>query len=279
MTYKTILAHFPDAGCVSPILDVALPLAEQHEAHLIGLHVVPQPHVYWAAAAEMSAAVLDAQREFFDDLARTTADAFAERTRNETVMCEWRHSDSAGLPIADRIAGHAAACDLVIMRNSGPDDEWATQADLPARVILASGRPTLVLPHDGVKSDIGKYITVAWDGGREAARATFDALPLLRQAEEVRLFSIDYDDTSPRYAFTPADEIAVCLDRHGVRATAQRQRSGANAGEALLSYAAEHGSDLLVMGCFGHARLRELVFGGATRHILKHATLPLLMSH
>ena len=279
MTYKTLLTYLPSAECVGPVLDVALPMAERYQAHLVGLHVIPQPHVYWAAAAEMSAAVLDAQKEFFDDLARATEEAFAARTRNENTVCEWRHSNSAGRPVAERIAGHAAAADLVIMRNSGPDDEWATQADLPARVIMACGRPALVLPNGGTKGKIGNYITVAWDGGREAARAAFDALPLLKRAEEVRLFSIDYDDTSPRYAFTPADEIAMCLDRHGVRVTAQRQRSGASAGEALLSYAADHGSDLLVMGCYGHARLRELVFGGATRHILKHATLPLLMSH
>ena len=279
MTYRTILAYLPNAECVGPVLDVALPMAERHQAHLIGLHVIPQPHVHWAAAAEMSAAVLDAQKEFFDDLARTTADAFEARTRNESVVCEWRHTESAGRPVAERIAGHAASVDLVIMRKSGPDDEWATRADLPARVIMACGRPTLVLPHLGVKGDIGKFITVAWDGGREAARATFDAIPLLKTAEEVRLFSVENDDTSPRYAFTPADEIAMCLDRHGVKATAQRQRSGANAGQAILSCASDHGSDLIVMGCYGHARLRELVFGGATRYILKQSTLPLLMSH
>ncbi len=279
MTYKTILTYIPAPDRVEPILDVALPMARRHGAHLIGLHVMPQPHMYWAVAAEMSAVVLDAQKEFFDGLASRTARAFEQRTKNEDVVCEWRHANSAGRPVADAIAAHATATDLVIVGNVGPNDDWATQADLPARVIIQCGRPVLVLPHAGTKDDIGGFVTIAWDGHREAARAAFDALPVLREAEEVRLFCLEYDDTSPRYGFTPADEIAVTLSRHGVATTAQRQLSSTPAGEALLSYAGEHGSDLLVMGCYGHARFREFVFGGATRHVLKHATIPLLMSH
>jgi nucleotide-binding universal stress UspA family protein len=279
MTYKTILTYCPTPDRVEPVLDVALPVARRHGAHLIGLHVIPQPHMYWAVAAEMSAVVLDAQKEFYEDLARTSERAFENQTRSEDIACEWRQVDSAGYPIADLIAAHAASCDLVIMGNTGPGDDWATRGDLPARTIIGCGRPVLVLPQQTASAEPGKNIAIAWDGGREAARAAFDALPVLHQAEDVRLFCLEYDEASQPYGFTPADEVAVALLRHGVKTTTQRQLSSSPAGEALLSYAKDHGSDLLVMGCYGHARFRELIFGGATRHILRHATIPLLMSH
>lgn len=276
MTYKTILAYLPDPARVDAVLDVALPIARAHEAHLIGLHVVPQPHVYWAVAAEMSAVVLDAQREFFAEVAAETEQAFQNKTAGQTVICEWRRADNEGYPVAEAINAQAAACDLVVAPQAAPDDDWTSRLDLPARIIMESGRPVLVAPHGGTAGETGRVVTLGWDNSREASRAAFDALPFLTSAQEVRLLCIDASNE----AFTPADEIAASLTRHGVSVEAER-RSGADGstGETLLAYAAEHGSHLLVMGCYGHTRFRELVFGGATRHVLQHADLPVLMSH
>ncbi len=128
--------------------------------------------------------------------------------------------------------------------------------------------------------DFGKKVLVAWNARREAARAVFDALPLLQQADEVKVVWVNPQAEGAAPVDVPAGDICAALARHGVKCEATEvahPRSGV--GRTLLARAAEYGSDLLVMGCYGHSRLREFVLGGASRHVLEHMTIPVLMSH
>ena len=119
----------------------------------------------------------------------------------------------------------------------------------------------------------GSRVLVAWNGKREAARAAHDALPFLRAAERVVLCAVG------EVAGAGLDDAAGMLRRHGVPVRAERVAGGdLHAGEILLARAAADRADLLVLGAYGHSRLRELVLGGATRHVLHHATLPVLFS-
>jgi len=280
MAYKTILTHLSTPDRVKPVLDVAVPLARKHQAHLIGLHVVPVPHIYAIVAAEMSAPILDAQEKYYREQSEQVQEAFEARTKSEDIATEWRSVSGHIFPIADVINMHGAAADLIVTSQIQPDNDWEARADLPIRVILESGRPVLIVPHAGGATEIGKYITVAWNGSREAARATFDALPLLDGAEQVKVLSLDPDRASARATFTPSDALTLALVRQGVNAEATSgSSSGASVGEALLTHVTQQGGDLLVMGCYGHARFQEFIFGGATRHVLHNATVPVLMSH
>jgi nucleotide-binding universal stress UspA family protein len=140
------------------------------------------------------------------------------------------------------------------------------------RLVTATGVPVLALP-PGAARDLGRVVLVAWKGSPEAARAVHDALPFLRTAERVVLCAVGERSAAG------LDAAAAMLGRHQVRV--QPERAGgtdAGAGEVLLAQAAAHGADLLVMGAYGHARVRELVFGGATRRVLCDATLPVLFS-
>ena len=128
--------------------------------------------------------------------------------------------------------------------------------------------------------DFGKKVLVAWNARREAARAVFDALPLLQQAQEVKVIWVNPQDEGGVASDVPAGDICAALARHGVKCEATEvARPQTNVGRTLLMRAAEYGSDLLVMGCYGHSRLREFVLGGASRHVLDHMTIPVLMSH
>ena len=121
---------------------------------------------------------------------------------------------------------------------------------------------------------------VAWNGGREATRAVADALPLLARAKEVTVLVINPEDAPDTHGDVPGADIALHLARHGVNAVATRIHAGdMEAANIILSRAAETGIDLLVMGAYGHSRLRELVVGGVTRSILASMTMPVLMSH
>jgi nucleotide-binding universal stress UspA family protein len=136
----------------------------------------------------------------------------------------------------------------------------------------------LVVPRYGTFDTVGERVLVAWNGSREATRAVHDALPILKLATKVTVLSIDPErDTGDRI---PSADIALHLARHGVAAEGTSTVGlDISVGDLLLSRAADLGADLIVMGAYGHSRMRELVLGGATRHILQHMTVPVLMSH
>jgi nucleotide-binding universal stress UspA family protein len=139
------------------------------------------------------------------------------------------------------------------------------------------GRPVLVVPRYGTFPTIGERVLVAWNGAREAVRAVNDALPLLQRAQLVTVLSIDPSDADHRI---PSADITLHLARHGVTAVAAQTRgTDLLVADILLSYAADLGADLIVSGAYGHTRLRELVLGGMTRHLLQTMTVPVLMSH
>lgn len=152
--------------------------------------------------------------------------------------------------------------------------------DLAERLVLESGRPALILPYVGEFKDVGKRVLVAWNTGRESVRAVNDALPLMREADRVNVIAINPDKGKKRHGENPAADIAQHLVRHGINAESEHlATSDVDPANMLLSCAADESSDLLVMGAYGHHRLQELILGGVTRAMLKHMSVPVLMSH
>jgi nucleotide-binding universal stress UspA family protein len=144
-------------------------------------------------------------------------------------------------------------------------------------LLMQSGRPVLVLPCHGSPPDQCRSALVAWDGSREAARALHDAMPLLRQAHRVTVLSVERVCTAARQ---PDTDVVAHLARHGISVTVARVTvEDLAVSEVLLNHAADMGADLLVAGGYGHSRLREAVFGGVTRDLLRHMTIPVLFSH
>jgi nucleotide-binding universal stress UspA family protein len=146
----------------------------------------------------------------------------------------------------------------------------------PDDLVLGTGRPVLIVPTAGDLKPIGDRALIAWNGSREVARAVFDSLPLLRQGVSLRLVAVD----SPRGDAT-LEPMARTLSRHGIEATAISisRSDGRSVSDEILKAAAEFEADLLIVGCYGHSRLRETVFGGATTRMLRDMTLPVLMAH
>ena len=171
----------------------------------------------------------------------------------------WREAE--GDPV--RLLAEAAhASDLVVTSRGGA-------LGTAEQLVTATGVPVLVLPPDAPR-DFGRVVLVAWKGSPEAARAVHDALPFLQHAAAKRVVLCAVGEE----AAAGLDDAAAMLERHGVPVQPERvdRTDGRSTGEILLAQAAAHGADLLVMGAYGHARLRELVFGGVTRHVLHHAT-------
>jgi nucleotide-binding universal stress UspA family protein len=276
MSYKTILAYLSDARRAEAILEPAVQLAIRNNAHLIGMHVyagVPAPPVTLPYASDLVKAVAAAQQKETGEI----AEIFSRMTANRPLVAEWRtekgpHVDPAGVVIE-----HARSADLVIAGQTDPDWESSPLQDIAEHLALGSGRPVLVVPYVGRYPEIGRNVVIAWKAGRESARAVFDALPVLKQAEQVQILEID---ERRRTGTSPDHAIAVALARHGIKPTVRTSVAGdISIGDEVLSRLADMGADLLVMGAYGHSRMRELVFGGVTRHIARHMTVPTLFSH
>ena len=280
MSYKTILVYLPEPAKLDRLLDVAAPLARQNEAHLIGLHVIPRvPVMYAVPAAQIPPDILMQQEEMLAGEAEKMKADFDARCEKAGIAGEWRCNKIHHADMEAEIVSQALCADLLVMAQS-EEGAFGLSDDMPARVVVDTGRPTLIVPRVGNFETVGKHIVIAWNGTREAARAAFDALPLMRMADKVRVLAIDPKCREGYDSIALGDEMALCLARHGVKAEATVAHSGNIPVSAeLLNRLAEDGCDLLVMGGYGHSRLRETLFGGVTKDLLEHMTAPVLMSH
>ena len=146
-------------------------------------------------------------------------------------------------------------------------------------MVLAAGAPVMIVPHIGAPSTTAEKVMVAWNASREAARAVRDAMPLLEKAKTVDVVCC-HPEATPDHGELAGADIGLHLSRHGIEVDVQvLEGEEIDVGNALLSHAADRGSDCLVMGGYGHSRLQEAVLGGATRTILQSMTIPVLMAH
>ncbi len=276
MALKDILVY-ADGSAVAPTrFDVAAALAKSHESHLAALHVRALPYVMADLGGTVPAMVIEWQEEWSDVQEGAARKAVEGAIRRSGVPIEWRLA--RGDVEAESLL-HARHFDLVVVSQGAARPEEATPADgLPETIVMASGRPALVIPRYGKFPVVGEQVMVAWNGSREATRAIHDALPILERAKSVTVMEVN-----PRTASAPriaGADIATHLARHGVKVeVSSTVANDIEVGDAILSRLADLGADLLVMGAYGHSRLREYAFGGATLHILRHMTIPVFMSH
>jgi nucleotide-binding universal stress UspA family protein len=172
----------------------------------------------------------------------------------------------------------AKSFDLTILGQLSP--EVRSTGFRPDEIIIAAGRPVLVVPYAGTYDTVGRRALVAWDGTREAARAATDALPLLENAEAVTVMFVGARETALAEHHPSIERIVHHLQRHGIPARTEETLQGdLRISDVLLSRAADLAVDLLVAGAYHHSQLREALVGGVSRELLDHMTVPVLMSH
>ncbi|MCX7960770.1 MAG: universal stress protein [Burkholderiales bacterium] len=272
--YKTLLVPVDGRPRSLRSLAVASALAERWDAHLVGLFVQPNVQIPSYVRAEGSAVMIDElQRKMLEDLTAQAKARFDEGIRaSGAPRTEWRVDRGEAAVV---VARHARYADLVIVNQTDPDDDMGS--GFADAILLSVGRPVLIVPYVGDAAVKGEHVLVCWDGGREAARAVTDALPILRAARKVTVLTVN---TGAGPSEVPGADIALYLARHGVKAEAARTPAGGiDPGNVILSRAFDYGVDLIVMGAYGHSRVREVLLGGATRAILRQMTVPVLMSH
>lgn len=277
MAYKTILVHCDGGRGMEARLKIALDLADRFGGHIVGLHI---RQGFQAPAFSDAGLAMDTLYKTYEATAKAdeaaAAAIFRKAIGTKGYSSEWQVIDGFADEALSRRARYA---DLVILGQSDPDSPpTMVPSNLAEKVAMASERPVLVVPHVGVMKPPGKTVMLCWNDSREAARAATGALPLLVVADKVIVLLIDAANGTDREE--PGIDVAEWLARHDVKVTVQRDSAaGSDVGGVILSRAADHDVDLIVMGIYGHSRMREMVLGGASRTLLASMTAPLLIAH
>lgn len=260
--------------------DYALSFAATFEAHLTGLIMALQPTMPPMVMGEVPGTLLESQRKSAVEAARRAGDEFVAAAERAGIAFERRLVECSESAASAVFASHCRTSDLVIAGQSGPDDYLALHELLIEAALFDSGRPVLIVPYVGPGEARLSRALVAWDGGREAARAAHDALPLLERSDHVEVVVIGEDVPAASPGREPGADLALTLSRHGLEVSVKRIAAArGGTAEAILSYASDMSADYIVMGGYGHSRLREVVMGGVTRGLLQSMTVPVLMSH
>lgn len=290
MTYKSILVHIDDSSRSAARLDFAIDMANAHKAHLTGIYVLRAPTAVLYAEGGMPVEFYEKEAAATQELAKAAKTAFEKRLAKEGLSSEWREAQGDH---AEILVTNARYADITVMGQTDLDDtSSSTPPDLAELVALSAGRPILTLPFAGSFKYGKPHIMVAWNGGREATRAIHDTLPVLQAAKKVTVLVVSQKQDAEGHGEQPGADIALYLARHGVKAEAHyvvapRDSHGGHrfampkvdVGDEVLSRAADFGADMIVMGAYGHSRLRELVLGGVTHHVFRHMTVPVIVSH
>ena len=275
---KTILAVLRGPEDAKRVLERAISLAQQFSSHLIGFHCEALPGAYTTPVGFPSTDIYVADMEAAEVRTGEIKDIFDKAVSAAGISAEWRATETFSGDAGLSALTSAFASDIVIAGQVDPDIARAEVADLET-LLFDSGRPVIFVPYATQKPRPVSRILVGWDGSREAARATFDALPLILAADETEIFTVDPRDNENQDAVVAGAEIAAALARHGAKVTVETQPSGGiGAGASIENRVADIQADLLVIGAFSHSRLRERLFGGVTRTLLSSMTVMTLMS-
>ncbi len=277
MTLKDILVHVDNGPACPARLETAVNLAVAHGAHLVGLHVRPSLVLPGAISPDYGGEISRLHGLYSESASAEAKKSFDRAVGAVSLSSEWR--DIRG-DMIDLVALHSRYCDLAIVGQAdSADGAIVGDRRLCDHLPIASGVPVLVVPCVGHYPVVGERILVGWDASREAKRALSDAMPLLARAKRVVVLAVN-PEGGGKHGDVPCADIALHLARHGVKAVCETIRAeDLEVGSVLLSRAADEEADMIVIGSYAHSRLRELVLGGTTRHLLAHMTVPVLMSH
>jgi nucleotide-binding universal stress UspA family protein len=276
--YRNLLVHIPTERSPRPAIEASISLAKMCDARLdavaVGYESINNvPFVAEGGAAV--AAVFEHERERALERANASLAVFEVEAKAAKIAYCCHAMTGSFAEAGDIVGGSARLCDLTVVSQPEPDLEGFDNL-LPQEILFQSGGPVMVIPYTFRGALKIRRIGICWDGSRLAARALRDAMPLLARADALRIISVN----SLVSAEASPARLAERLAAFGLQAkTIVVQSDQTNIQPTILSIAADEGLDLLVMGGYGHSRLKEMVLGGVTREMFRSMTVPTLMSH
>jgi nucleotide-binding universal stress UspA family protein len=281
MAYKSLLTVATSGQGLLPVVSAAAQIATRADAHLdalvLGVDRTQIGYSYVGSGAVMIAAAMERAEEEARATAKAMNDAIGAQSPDLRYAVDSAVTQLGAL--TDVVAARARYADLVVLsqpygKDRGVEDEAVTEAAL-----FEGMAPVLIVPDKGMASTDPRRVVVAWNQSREALVAARRAMPFLRRADSVSIVVIDPPAHGPERS-DPGGMLCQMLVRHGVRAeVVVLARSLPRVSDVLARHLRETDAELLVMGAYGHSRFREAILGGATRNMLEHAEVPVLLAH
>ena len=276
MDLVDLAVHVDHRQQSKPGLDVAIALAERCNAHLTAVYVDPAPLAPELMEMSTASVLLESIAQQEAEWAAIARKKFEDAVRVSNIQSSFEHGTG---PRFTSLSTHARYSDLLVLTQDGENSQ-PRLSGFADNVLLDCARPVLMVPYVGAPAPVDGTAIVAWSGTRESARAVNDALPLLSLAREVQVVVIQPKNTPLRDTDLPGAGLCAHLARHGLNVEAKvLHGEGVSTGNLLLSHAADVSANLIVMGAYGHSRLREMILGGVTQQLLEEMTVPVLMSH
>jgi nucleotide-binding universal stress UspA family protein len=279
MGYKSIVTFLSSTAEFDSTLDPAIQLARRFDAHLtvstLGVDMTPAGGFYMGASPILLQETLDRAQgdaKALESSARRILDGADLRWAAESMVVQF-----GGLPAM--VGLRSRFSDLVIQSRPYGRDALPTQEAVVEAALFDGDAPVLVLPEPSLPEDFGRHITVAWNQSNEALNAIRRAMPLLKAAEQVSVVVVNPPVHSPERS-DPGGMLTQMLARHGVRCeVVVLAKTLPRVSDVLMRYMNDSASDLLVMGAYGHSRLREAILGGATRNVLENTEHAVFLAH
>ena len=274
---KDIIANLSVARNGSTVGNYAVSVAAALQAHLTGVAFIYDPIVPISGTGYIPADVIESQRADNETAAEAAIKDFTTATDRAGISAEPQMLSASLTGAGDQFARMARRFDLAIVGQAQPEMSTMDQI-IGETTLFESGRPMIMVPYIQKAPFKTDNVMICWDGSRTAARAVADAIPILGKSSRIEIVSV----TSERGKEDEIEgaDIGQHLARHGLKVDVHRvSRGNIDVADALLSHAADSAADLMVMGGYGHSRLREFVLGGVTRSIFQSMILPVLLSH
>lgn len=278
MAITRILLHADDSPASESRLQAALALASALGAQVTALHLVAEPFLGAMVGKHLPESFVREHLAGLEQEADARLAALAAIAVGRGATLETRRTTGTLDRLPMLLAREGRCADLIVVGPAsvagGSDDTLLAEA-----AFMDTGRPALVVPPGWAGTLPPTRAVVAWDGSREAARAAGDAIPLLQKATDVVVLVVDAAAASGRFSDRPGSGISGYLSRQGVPARVKAVASRGAIGATIQAEVQEEEADLLVMGGYGHSRVRETLFGGTTRYTLEHLSVPVLLAH
>ncbi|MEM7016159.1 MAG: universal stress protein [Pseudomonadota bacterium] len=272
--FKEILLYVYDVEDMHH-MKPALEFTQASEGHILGMYAI-EPVKSGFAISETRSALLETHWKEQKARASAAETQFGEMCQScNGLQADWICLE--GEP-ADLLMDQARYVDVLILRHGAADQAVTARMNFVEKAILAPGGPVILLPDNSTaKLTQGNKVVIAWDESREAARSVKDSMPLLATADSVDILTLYPPDEMDGQK---GERLCQYLSKHGINAQAHILNGDSQkVGSILLDWVEQNNADLLIMGAYGHSRLREIVLGGSTNHILKNARVPVFMSH
>ncbi len=279
MEIKDVLILCDAGRTTESRMDTAFELAAIYDAIVTAVFIPPSPQIHanrYHGTTVLSAPI-EEQLEHTSEVVKRAKHLFISKAKKLGIVYEWIEDEEIDI---HTFISYSRFSDLAIAPQLFAEHTSSAKTRIPDYLSTRIGKALIILPNKKKKFSLLNNVVIAWNESPQAARAVHDSIPLLKHANDVHVVMVPEEEYSDKHLFISGQSLKNYLSHHGIKVKIEIvKRTKSKIAEEILNAAKSHRADLIVMGVYGHSRFQESVFGGTSKHLLKHSTIPLLVSH